>query len=125
MFVCLFAHVVNVASEEKNPVKFERFLVQWGQNVEKHGKICIRRGKSCDNPTVFVRVEPKMWDVGKFASVDGKSCEKPKDIFGAVGPKIMKKRRKSCIRRGKGFWYSRAKQVWCNPWEILHQKRKP
>ena len=30
-----------------------------------------------------------MWQiVGNIASEEGKSCEKPKDIFGAVGPKM-------------------------------------
>ena len=88
MTVCLYAHVGNLASEEEKSCE------------------SIRRGKSCENPTIFGAVGPcgknpvknqpgaigpKLWnDVGHVASEVGESCEKKTQILGAVGPKMWK-----------------------------------
>ena len=50
----------------------------------------IRRGKSCENPTSFGTVRPKLWNVGNFASEDGKSCEKTKGFLGSRAKNVEK-----------------------------------
>ena len=59
--------------------KFKDSWCSRANDVEKHVKICVRRGKSCENPTIFGTVGPKMWNVGISHQKTEKSCEKPKD----------------------------------------------
>ena len=118
-------HVKKLHQKRKSCENSTIFGTVGAKNVEC-GKFCIRRRKSCEKPKDFLwAVGPKMRkNLWNLAWEEGTSCENPTS-FGTVGPKMWQKCRKFCIRKGQFLW--RIEDSWCNAgpklWKNVREKR--
>ena len=94
--------------------------------MEKHGKVCIRRGKSCEQFLAEWSQKCGMWE---NLHQKMENPKKPKDIFVAVGPNMMKNVGNLASEEGRGFGtvgpskWQKCRKCPGKTWEILHQKR--